>query len=362
MIAIGIVCTSRSPPFAAVTIVSSMMAIYKVMDTATRSTIFTRRRGGSLESAPFRRDLVLALRKVSKREVAGALVSASRSATPRIVMRTPDSGAPVWSEIDPATVLPRTGRPPKQAPTTAATHAASIAVSIEGCEVSFSSRHCAGSDGRLATHRFQTVKAGHNQMRSVCRRFFCAVLAGWLVAGAWPSDAQTPVRQVLLLQSFHHGVMVHDYLTGNLQVDLDQLTGRPVNVVQVNVSPAGNVGASDKAIVDYIQSLYADRPKPDLIVTIAGPASVFARKYRRQLFPETPLLLAAVDQRFLGDAPLGENETAVPVNGDFPRGIDQILELLPQTKHVFMVMGSGSARQILACSSSRRNSGDFTIG
>ncbi len=132
-----------------------------------------------------------------------------------------------------------------------------------------------------------------------------------------------------------------DYLTGNLQVDLDQLTGRPVNVVQVNVSPAGNVGAPEKAIVDYIQSLYADRPKPELIVTIAGPASVFARKYRRQLFPETPLLLAAVDQRYLGDAPLGENETAVAVNGDFPRGIDQILQLLPQTKHVFMVMGSG---------------------
>ena len=123
-------------------------------------------------------------------------------------------------------------------------------------------------------------------MRSVCSRFLCAALAaGWLVAGAWPSEAQTPVRQVLLLQSFHHGVMVHDYLTGNLQVDLDQLTGRPVNVVQVNVSPAGTVGASDKAIVDYIQSLYVDRAKPDLIVTIAGPASVFARKYRRQLFP-----------------------------------------------------------------------------
>jgi signal transduction histidine kinase len=178
-------------------------------------------------------------------------------------------------------------------------------------------------------------------MRSVCRRFLCAALTGWLVFGVSSSDAQPAVKQVLLLQSFHHGVMVHDYLTGNLQVDLDQLTGRPVNVVQVNVSPAGNVGASDKAIVDYIQSLYADRPKPDLIVTIAGPASVFARKYRRLLFPETPLLLAAVDQRYLGDAPLGENETAVAVNGDFPRGIDQILHMLPLTRQVFMVMGSG---------------------
>ena len=88
-------------------------------------------------------------------------------------------------------------------------------------------------------------------------------------------------------------------------------------------------------------STFADGPKPDLIVTIAGPAAVFARKYRQQLFPDTPLLFAAVDQRYLRDAPLGENETAVVAANDFPRVIDVILQLLPQTRQVFMVMGSG---------------------
>ena len=54
-------------------------------------------------------------------------------------------------------------------------------------------------------------------------------------------------------------------------------------------------------------------------MAVAGPASVFARKYRTLLFPDTPLLFGAVDQRYLGDAPLGDNETAVAVANDFPR-------------------------------------------
>ena len=136
-----------------------------------------------------------------------------------------------------------------------------------------------------------------------------------------------------------------DHFTGNFRVDLDQRAGRPVNVVQVVVGPTGFVGAPEQAVVDYIRSTFADRPKPDLIVTVAGPAAVFARKYRQQLFPDTPLLFASVDQRFLRDAPLGENETAVAVVNDFPRLVDDILQLLPQTRQVFMVMGSGQLGQ-----------------
>ena len=46
-------------------------------------------------------------------------------------------------------------------------------------------------------------------------------------------------------------------------------------------------------------------PPPDLIVTVGGPAATFARKHRQQIFPDTPLLLASVDQQYLRDAPLG---------------------------------------------------------
>ncbi|HXI78896.1 MAG TPA: HAMP domain-containing sensor histidine kinase [Steroidobacteraceae bacterium] len=169
----------------------------------------------------------------------------------------------------------------------------------------------------------------------------CVALAGLLLFGPAWGEAQPPIRQVLLLQSFDRGNMILDRFTGDLRIDLDQLAGRPLNVVQVVVGPTGFVGAPELAVVDFIRSTYADRPKPDLIVTVAGPAAVFARKYRRQLFPDSPLLFTAVDQRYLGTAPLGENETAVAVVNDFPGLVDDILQLLPQTKQVFMVMGSG---------------------
>ena len=159
------------------------------------------------------------------------------------------------------------------------------------------------------------------------------------------SEAQPVARQVLLLQSFDRGNLVIDRFTGNFRVELDKRAEQPVNVVQVVVGPTGFVGASEQAVVDYIRSTFVDRPKPDLIVSIAGPASVFTRKYRQQLFPDTPTLFASVDQRYLGDAPLGENETAVAVANDYPRVIEEILQLLPQTKQVFVVTGSGQIGQ-----------------
>jgi len=179
------------------------------------------------------------------------------------------------------------------------------------------------------------------QMFHISQRWRHAVLACVLAFGAARGEAAPVVRHVLLLQSFDRGNLALDSLTGGFRVELDRLAGSPVNVVQVVVGPTGFVGAPEQAVVDYIQATFADRPKPDLIVTLAGPAAVFARKHRSQLFPETPLLLAAADERYLRDAPPGENEATVSVAGDFARVVDDILQVLPQTRQVLMVMGSG---------------------
>jgi len=176
-------------------------------------------------------------------------------------------------------------------------------------------------------------------------RLSCVALAFVLLLASAPSDAQPAVRQVLLLQSFGRGNVGVDQFTSNFRVELDQRAEGPVNVVQVVVGPTGSVGAPEQAVVDYIRSTFVDRPKPDLIVTVAGPAAVFARKYRRQLFPDTPTLFASVDQKYLGDLPLGDNETAVAAVNDYPRVIENILQLLPQTRQVFMVTGSGQVGQ-----------------
>ena len=107
---------------------------------------------------------------------------------------------------------------------------------------------------------------------AVSSRLACAMLAcGLLLLGAAPSDAQPAVQQVLVLQSFARGNLTLDHFTGNFRVDLDQIAGKPVNVVQFVVGPTGFVGAPEPAVVDYIRSTFAGRPRPDLIVTSAAP-------------------------------------------------------------------------------------------
>jgi signal transduction histidine kinase len=113
-------------------------------------------------------------------------------------------------------------------------------------------------------------------------------------------------------------------------------------VFQVVVGQVGFVGAPEQAVVDYIRSIYSDRAPPDLIMSVGGPAANFARKHRRDLFPNIPLMLASVDERYLRGVSLGENESAVPVNNDFPHVVDDILQVLPETRQVFMVVGSGA--------------------
>jgi hypothetical protein len=149
-------------------------------------------------------------------------------------------------------------------------------------------------------------------------------LSALLVLGAAARAAAEPVRQVLVLQSVDRGNLVIDEFTGAFRVELDQRAEKPVNVIQIVVGPTGFAGASEQAVVDYIRSTFIDRRQPDLIMTVGGPAAVFARKYRRQLFPDTPFLFASVDRRYLGDAPLGDNETAVVVDNEFSRVIDTV--------------------------------------
>jgi len=183
--------------------------------------------------------------------------------------------------------------------------------------------------------RFFVCKTG------AARRFRRVVMTGVLLLAAAPSQAQPVARQVLMLQSFDRGNMIVDRFTANFRVELDRQVGHPVNVLQVVVGPTGFVAAPEQATVDFIRSLYAGRANPDLIVAVAGVASAFARRHRAQLFPDAPLLFAAVDQRYLGSEPLGETETATAAINDFPRIVDEILQLLPQTTQLFMLTGSG---------------------
>src|SRR5690349_15589243 len=114
--------------------------------------------------------------------------------------------------------------------------------------------------------------------------------------------AEAGVRRIVLIQSVDRGNLTLDRFTELLRAQIDQQGNEPVNFTEFVVTPEGFVDYPQQAIVDYIRSSFADRPKPDLVITTGGPAATFARKYRTQLFPDSPILYAAVDGRFLQGA------------------------------------------------------------
>ena len=148
-------------------------------------------------------------------------------------------------------------------------------------------------------------------------------------------------RHILVLQSLERGNLTLDHFTGHFRIELDRKSTEPLTFSQLVVNPGGLGVSPEKPIVDFLQSAFSARPKPDLVLTTGGPAATFARKNREQLFPQSPLLFTAVDRRFLEGAPLAPNETAVAVDNDFSQIVEDILQLFPRTSTVFMVADSG---------------------
>ena len=83
----------------------------------------------------------------------------------------------------------------------------------------------------------------------------------------------------------------------------------------------------------------------NLVVTVGGPAAAFATKHRQTLFPETPLLLAAVDERYVKNTTLTANDAVVAVRNDVQGVIENIRHVLPLTRTIFLVIGNSPHEQ-----------------
>ena len=192
-------------------------------------------------------------------------------------------------------------------------------------------------------------------LRIVCktgrdRRFsrvaLTSVLAVVLLLSAAPSDAQPAVRQVLVLQSFARGNAPVDQFTANFRVELDQ------RVRRARERRSGR-GGSDRVCrrvrtsggrlhpIHVRRSSQAGSDRDDRRARRGLRAQVSTAALSRHAAPVRVRRSDSISR----DAPLGDNETAVAVVNDYPRVIETVLQLLPQTRQVFMVVGSGPIGQ-----------------
>ena len=165
--------------------------------------------------------------------------------------------------------------------------------------------------------------------------------------------AQPAARQVLLLNSFERGSATENLFAGMLRTELGRQSPEPINFFEVSLQPAlAPDDPREEPVVDYLVSTFGQHL--DLVVTMGGPAAEFAQRYRERIFPATPLLLTAMDQRWVEGRTLAVNETALGVVTDPERIIDDILRVLPDTRNIFVVIGASRIEATAGATSSAR--------
>jgi PAS domain S-box-containing protein len=177
-------------------------------------------------------------------------------------------------------------------------------------------------------------------MRAVSRWMWFALL---VFAAASSADAATAAKQILVVQSSDQAQLTYGRLTDSLKAELSRRLPQSVNFVQFSLDPPAFGEGPGDGVVAYLRSLFTG--SPDLIVTIGAPAALFVQKHRTQLFPGAPALMAGVDVRFVQNRSLPANVAAVAVKNDPAQMIDNILRLLPDTTHLFVVLGTSLLEQ-----------------
>ena len=158
-----------------------------------------------------------------------------------------------------------------------------------------------------------------------------------LVGGVVPSAAATPKRVLILAE----GPLPYSaVLRRNLIAALRQDGVEPFNIYEELIDRIRFDSYDyDRQLVALYKAKYGD-PAPDLVITITEPALDFTFRHRDELFPRTPLLLGAVDERAIRARDLGANVTGVFSHYDARATVEAALRLHPGTRRVVVVGGT----------------------
>lgn len=147
-------------------------------------------------------------------------------------------------------------------------------------------------------------------------------------------------KRVMILHSFGEDFRPWAEYARTIRAELARQSPWPLDIQDHSLVTARS--SDEKAeipFVNYLMALGAEHP-PDLIVCVGAPAANFVQRQRDRLFPATPVVITAIEQRRVDLARLGENDTVVSVSHDFSASFENILKVLPGTKKIIVVIGA----------------------
>jgi signal transduction histidine kinase len=150
----------------------------------------------------------------------------------------------------------------------------------------------------------------------------------------------TETKRVLFLHSFGRDFAPYEATVAAIRAELMQNAGGETLAIHDASLDAGQASGSDdqQAFLEFLQHRFAGSP-PDVVITIAPPAAAFYMRNRDKLFPGTPVVIAALDERLVPKPPLRAGDTVVASRHNLPALVDNILRVLPETQRIVVVLG-----------------------
>jgi len=162
-------------------------------------------------------------------------------------------------------------------------------------------------------------------------------------AGSAASAAEP--KRVMLLHSLGAQFGPWSEYAKAIRAELLREAPGPLDITEHSlVSARDRDETAESTFVEYLRALYARQPL-DLIITLGAPAVGFVQRHRRQLFPVTPMVFTAVEQRRIQYSGLTENDVVVTYVHDFPAFFESILRVLPDIKLLAVVNGKSALEQ-----------------
>jgi signal transduction histidine kinase len=166
------------------------------------------------------------------------------------------------------------------------------------------------------------------------------VSIGGTAAQSKSGEPAAQPKKILFLLSFGPNFEPWTTWSREIRNELNRQSPWPLDVQEQSlVTARNNDGAAEAKFVEYLGALYAQQP-PDLIVALGASAARFVQQHRADLYPTTPMLLAAVEVRRVDPSMLSEQDAVVGVRFDQVALVQNILRLLPETKAIAIINGN----------------------
>src|SRR5262245_25496244 len=183
-------------------------------------------------------------------------------------------------------------------------------------------------------------------LNSLLKYLACLAIVG-VSLSASVATAADQAKHILVIQSNGQNFKPWSDYVKAFRQRLERQSPWPLAVQNFPVALTPNSEGAESRLADYLNALFPQNP-PDLIVAFGAPAAAFVQRHRARLFPGAPTLFAAIDERRVEQMSLTASDAVVSVWIDIPALFGNILNLLPQTTTIAVVIGSSSNERFWA--------------